>query len=290
MEEEATVEKVMSTPVYVVGPNEPLSRARNLMLKHKVNRLVVVNEQEEPMGMITQTDILDHLLQPDAPWRRRPVDAIPVRNAMSEGLIKIHGGATIEEAAEVLLENQIEGLPVVNEKLEGIITLMDIVRYIGELDPDILVSDVMDDFVVSVHTNQSMPQVIEKMQENEVDVVVVAKDSEHPVGVITSTNLALLELTELLDDITRGREVKMVRKNSHGGRRRYRYVKELPLMAKDVMNNTMAVVLHFERVSKACGVMVEHNLRALPVINESNELCGVVSRADIASILVREDV
>ncbi|MHC1625514.1 MAG: CBS domain-containing protein, partial [Methermicoccaceae archaeon] len=48
------VEDVMSAPVFVISSNELLSRARNLMLKHRVSRLVVV-EGEDPVGVITKT-------------------------------------------------------------------------------------------------------------------------------------------------------------------------------------------------------------------------------------------
>ncbi len=285
--EELTVSNVMSTPVYVVMPDEPLSRARNLMLKHRVNRLVVVDERTMPLGMITQADILNHLSQPDAPWRRRPVDSIPVRNAMSDGLIRMHGKATLQEAVEVMLENNIRGVPVVGEGLEGIITLTDITRYIGKLDPDVLVCDVMADFVVSVHTQQSVPHVIEKMQENEVEIVVV-KEAGYPVGMISSTNLALLELTELMEGIIKSKEPRMVRKEMHDGRMRYRYIKETHLVAEDIMNRTMVVVSSNDRIGRACELMVGEGLQAIPTIDEHNELCGVVSDEGIASILMTE--
>ncbi|MHC1602444.1 MAG: CBS domain-containing protein [Methermicoccaceae archaeon] len=266
--EELTVSNVMSTPVYVVLPDEPLSRARNLMLKHKVSRLVVVDERTMPVGMITQVDILNHLRQPDAPWRRRPVDSIPVRNAMSDRLIRMHGEATLQEAVEVMLENNIRGVPVVGEELEGMIALTDITRHIGKLDPDVLVRDVMDDFVVSVHTQQSVPHVIEKMQENEVEIVVV-KEAGCPVGVISSTNLALLELTELMEGAINGKETQPV--------------------AEDVMNRTIVLVSSNDRIGRACKLMVSEGLQAIPTVDEHNELCGVVSHEDIASILITEE-
>ncbi|RQD84499.1 CBS domain-containing protein, partial [Methanosalsum natronophilum] len=38
------VENIMSSPVYTISPEDPLSHARNLMLKHKISTLVVVND------------------------------------------------------------------------------------------------------------------------------------------------------------------------------------------------------------------------------------------------------
>ncbi|MHC1597848.1 MAG: CBS domain-containing protein [Methermicoccaceae archaeon] len=288
-EERTTVSSVMSTPAYVVMPDEPLSRVRNLMLKHRVSRLVVVDENRTPVGVITHMDILNHLNKPDAPWRRRPVDSIPVRNVMSDGLIKIHGSATLHQAAELMLENGIRGLPVVNDVLEGMITLQDLTGYVVRAYPDLLVRDVMDSFVVSVHTHHSVSHVIETMQQNDVDVVVV-RDGGLPVGVITSTNLALLELTKLIEDVSKGMEVKMVRRDVPAGKKRYRYIRDVHLVAEDIMSKTMVVAHSNEHVSVAWELMVSENLPALPVMDEHEEPCGVISYEDIARILIKEEV
>ncbi|MFQ6121333.1 MAG: CBS domain-containing protein, partial [Methanosarcinales archaeon] len=147
------VKEVMSAPVYVITPNDTISHARNLMLKHDVSRLVVV-EGVKQIGIITKSDIGWRIYQKEPMWKRRPIDHIPVQNAMSESLITIYPDASIKQAMELMLENNISGLPVISEyELIGIITKKDIVQYLssGGYNWNITVEDIMEDFVVTVH-------------------------------------------------------------------------------------------------------------------------------------------
>ena len=47
---------IMTSPVFVVGQSENIAHARNLMLKHKISRLPVVDEHGL-IGILTKKDI-----------------------------------------------------------------------------------------------------------------------------------------------------------------------------------------------------------------------------------------
>jgi len=49
----------MNSPVYVITPTDTLAYARNLMFKKDVGRLVVVDQSEKPIGIITMADIVE---------------------------------------------------------------------------------------------------------------------------------------------------------------------------------------------------------------------------------------
>ncbi|MCK5659774.1 MAG: CBS domain-containing protein, partial [Methanosarcinales archaeon] len=100
------VKDIMSTPVYVVSPDEPISRARNLMLKHKISRLVVM-EDNLVAGIVTKTDIQRRLKQVGPDWRRRPIDEVPISLVMTESVIDIYHDAEIKQAVELMIDNSI---------------------------------------------------------------------------------------------------------------------------------------------------------------------------------------
>ncbi|HDJ37740.1 MAG TPA: CBS domain-containing protein, partial [Methanosarcinales archaeon] len=50
------VKDIMSAPVYAITPGDPISRARNLMLRHKISRLLVTLHGD-PVGVLTKADI-----------------------------------------------------------------------------------------------------------------------------------------------------------------------------------------------------------------------------------------
>ena len=111
------VNDIMSTPVYIVASDEPISRARNLMIKHNISQLVVIKHQLNgesskvseaiPIGVVTKTDISQRLDQAEPKWRRRPIDNIPINVVMTPEPITIYSEATPKQAAELLHENNI---------------------------------------------------------------------------------------------------------------------------------------------------------------------------------------
>ena len=68
--EKITVEEVMSRDIFVVRPETPLVQAVNLLRKHRIGSLPVVKDQQL-VGIITRSDILDFVLSSDG-RRKRP--------------------------------------------------------------------------------------------------------------------------------------------------------------------------------------------------------------------------
>jgi acetoin utilization protein AcuB/CBS domain-containing protein len=110
----------------------PVSEALTLMRVHNVRRLPVVFDTGELRGMITQGDIrgadllrvagMDPFDIADALRR------VKVYEVMTEDAITITPETGLREAAELMIENKIGGLPVVDEHgmVVGIITESDL--------------------------------------------------------------------------------------------------------------------------------------------------------------------
>ncbi|NTV28164.1 MAG: CBS domain-containing protein, partial [Methanothrix sp.] len=105
------VKDYMSAPIYVIERNEPIQRARNLMFKYGIGRLPVM-DAGLLVGIVTKYDITNRLNQAAPEWRRRPIDKVPIQVVMTEKPITIFPDATMPQAAELLIENGISGLPV----------------------------------------------------------------------------------------------------------------------------------------------------------------------------------
>ena len=52
------VEEVMTRDVQTVPPETTLEEAARLLLRHKIGCLVVVKEEQVPIGLVTETDLL----------------------------------------------------------------------------------------------------------------------------------------------------------------------------------------------------------------------------------------
>ena len=118
----------MSCPVYVVDTDENVSRARNLMLKHKISRLPVL-EKSVLAGIITKKDIGYRLRQSEPLWRRRPIDSIPVSVLMTPDPVTVSRDASIDQVASLLIERDFSGVPVIDSReMVGIITKSDLMK------------------------------------------------------------------------------------------------------------------------------------------------------------------
>ncbi len=65
------VRHLMTRPAVTVHLNTSVERAARLMLEQHIHRLVVVDEEDEPIGVITATDLLRTLLPDEDPARIR---------------------------------------------------------------------------------------------------------------------------------------------------------------------------------------------------------------------------
>lgn len=122
----------MRAPAITVNLAAPVSEALTLMREHNVRRLPVVIDTGELRGIITQGDIrgadvlrvagMDPFDIADALRR------VKVYEVMTENPITVSPETGLREAAMLMIENKIGGLPVVDEhnNVVGIITESDL--------------------------------------------------------------------------------------------------------------------------------------------------------------------
>lgn len=121
-----------------ITPQTTLPEAQRLMLDYRIRRLPVVN-RDKLVGIVTRRDINRAQLSDGStltPYElnlRR--DRLTAREFMSPAVITISPDATIGEAAGLMLENKIGGLPVVEgSRLVGMITETDICIFVLQLE------------------------------------------------------------------------------------------------------------------------------------------------------------
>ncbi len=269
---------IMSSPVYTIAPEENVAHARKLMLKHKISTLVVA-ENENMVGIITKTDLSKRLAQAEPMWRRRPIDKIPVNMVMNGAPITIYPEASIAQASELMLENGINTLTVIKNSVVGIITGTDIMKYASGLDIDTIVSDVMNEDVAFVHRHHTINHVMSEMELNDTNRVVVVDDADEAVGLISMASMALNIMSDNEGKMP-SKSIKMARRSTPAGEKNYRYVKEVPLVAEDIMTELPPGIGVDSLVVDAAKMMISEHVIGLPVIN-GNEIVGMISRKHV---------
>ncbi len=117
------VRDVMTTNVKTVRPYSSVKDVVRKMNKFYIGCVLVV-EEERPVGIITERDILRRIVE-----QGYDPAVVKAKDIMSTQLVTISGDVSVEEAARLMARRKIKKLPVVeNEKLVGIVTSMDVMR------------------------------------------------------------------------------------------------------------------------------------------------------------------
>jgi acetoin utilization protein AcuB len=132
------VSKWMSPNVISMDKNESLGTALRLMREHRIRRLPIVSKGKL-VGIVSDRDLKGALPSEATSldvWELHGLlDRLKISDIMTKNVITTTPDATIERVALIMLENRIEGLPVLDAKgnLVGIVTEGDIFRALVEV-------------------------------------------------------------------------------------------------------------------------------------------------------------
>lgn len=134
MSQNPTVEQVMTCDPTTISPDEPLRVAIDRMRERNCRRLPVV-QSGKLVGIISDRDLRRATNSPfvmqERWYNEFLLDKITVRACMSAEPITITAQTRIADAARVMRDRKIGGLPVVEgERLVGIVTETDLLNYL----------------------------------------------------------------------------------------------------------------------------------------------------------------
>jgi CBS-domain-containing membrane protein len=203
------VEDVMTRDVTVVSPETPLKEAARLLAVNRFSGLPVVDAEGTVIGVLSEADILvkeggrhdEHhgllhwLLEPADPGFEAKLEATTAGDAMSAPPVTITARRPLREAANQMLEEGVNRLPVIDERgaLVGLVTRGDLVRAFVRSDEAIaheIETDVVKRIMwveqpdtIKVTVNGGMVT-LEGEMENESDVTLLPRFVERVPGVV----------------------------------------------------------------------------------------------------------
>lgn len=115
---------LMTTQVISVEPDDPIRKAIDLMLTHRVSGLPVVDDSGQLLGILSEFDVLELV------WEGDPGTA-EVYHYMSRNVHTIDENADLDTVAERFRTLGVRRLPVVSgEQLVGIISRHDLLDHL----------------------------------------------------------------------------------------------------------------------------------------------------------------
>lgn len=127
----------MSHPVISINPDMPIIDALNLMKRERIRRTPIVREGKL-VGIVSDKDLLN--ASPSqatslSVWEMNYLlSKVKVKDVMTKKVLTVAQDTPIEEAARIMADNKIGGLPVMSEDhVVGIITETDLFKIFLEL-------------------------------------------------------------------------------------------------------------------------------------------------------------
>jgi acetoin utilization protein AcuB len=130
------VKEWMSQPVHVLLPDTPVGDAYNMMMDKSIRRLPVVDtvDNDKLVGIVTLGDLREARPSPASSLSiyelNYKLSKLTVGEVMTHNPYTVTPDTAIQEAARIMLEHKVSGLPVVDaeEQPIGIVTETDIFR------------------------------------------------------------------------------------------------------------------------------------------------------------------
>ena len=118
------VRHIMTTEVVSVDTSAKISDAIDIMVKHKIGGLPVVDEDDRVWAIITERDIISIF--------GGMISGAKVADLMSKKVVTATPKTSIIEAEKRMTQKGFRRLPIVVEgKIVGIVTVMDVLRFFG---------------------------------------------------------------------------------------------------------------------------------------------------------------
>jgi CBS domain-containing protein len=129
-----TASDVMSTDLFTVHPDDPVTLAASMMDWRHTRNVPVEDESGQLLGLVSSRDLLR--LIATRGWERANGGPIPVRDIMNPAPVSISPETGVRDVVKLMMEHAIDCLPVTKEKqLVGLVTSHDLLLILSSLLP-----------------------------------------------------------------------------------------------------------------------------------------------------------
>ncbi|KAA9399430.1 CBS domain-containing protein [Haloarcula sp. CBA1130] len=234
------------------------------------------DDGEEFRGIISRDALIE---SPDEDQLALLVEEVPT----------ISGDTSIEAAAQMMVEDGERRLPIVDGRLEGIITVTDVIRSIanGDVDGDEIVGELANRDINCVYEGTPLTVAERELSHANVPYGVVLGDDGDMSGMLTEVDIiAVARVVEGEDDTGDSianqdddwawEGIKAV-----GGRYMPTRNVELPVEpVREFMTGDVVTVNKRRTAEEAAQLMIEHDIEQIPLLS-GDELTGIVRDIDL---------
>jgi CBS domain-containing protein len=276
------VEDVMSENLIIGYVPGTVKDALKTLAKHNVSGMPILKKDTKTVvGVLTRTDI----------FKNPEEDQIAL--IMSEDYHFVEKDQDIKDAAKLLFEYRIHGLPVINNRknLVGIISPTDI---LGCIHKDITenIEKYFTNLVVPIYEDTPINIVMEIINITHEHALPILNDERKLVGIVTDGDL--FKLSHIKESVSQtdlgmgGDEDAWTWEGIRDTVRLHYSTSEVtlpPVSVKEVMITEVKKALINTPVNDVAEKMLDNNISHIPVVDSNDRLIGMVTDIDLMAVM-----
>lgn len=188
-------QEVKKTIIFVTHDMDEALRLGDKICIMKDGAIVQLGTPEEILKN-PANDFVSEFIGKDRIWNQP--ELIKVKDIMIKNPVKTSAERTVLQAVQIMQSNHVDSLLIVDEgnRLDGLVTLKDIRK---TLDRNVKLKEIMEKEIITVRDEDSIINVLEKMEEKKIGYVPVVERGRRLVGLITRSSLLSVLSNQFLD-------------------------------------------------------------------------------------------
>jgi CBS domain-containing protein len=276
------IEDVMSTDLIVGYVPGTVKDALRTLAKNNVSGMPILKKGTKTVvGVVTRTDIF------------RNADEEQLALIMSDKIHFVEKDQSVKDAAKLLYNNRIHGLPVINKRkhLIGIISPTDILKVLSERNNDVA-EKYFTNIVVPVYKETPLNIVMEIINITNENALPVLNDELKVIGIVSDGDL--FKLSHVKESVSRlemgigDDEDQWTWEGIRDTIRLYYSTSKVdlpPVPVKQVMVTNVIKAFKNTPIKEIAKNMIKNKISHMPVVDESDRLVGMVTDIDLMACM-----
>jgi CBS domain-containing protein len=234
------------------------------------------DDGEEFRGIVSRDALIE---QPDEDQLALLVEEVPTTTAQT----------SIAEVAALMVAEGAQRVPVVDGRLEGIVTVTDVIRAIanGDANGDVAVEGLADVAVNTVWAGTPLPVAERELSYAGVPYAVVLDEDTEPCGMLTEVDV--IQVARVVEgeagtgDSIANQDDEWAWEGIKAVGNRYMPTRNVELPAGQVsefMTTDLITISTTRSAREAAQLMIEHDIEQIPMMS-GDDLVGIVSDMDL---------
>ena len=270
--------RVAKSPVVTMAPTTPIYDGVKIMTKEGFRRIPIANPGTKTLeGIVTATDIIDYLgggkkfeiIQRRFKGNFFKAINEPVKLIMTKKVVSAKTSAKISEAIELMTEQNLGGLPVVDDenRVRAIITERDVANMFADRISGVTVAQLMSKKVVTAIPKTTIFEAAKTMISRGFRRLPIISEDK-VVGIITAM--------DIIRFFGSGKVFKYLKSGT--------MIQVLNTPALETATKDVETIKPNVDVGQAAKIMQEKNIGALPVV-KNEKLVGIITERDFFKII-----